>query len=265
MDLTRSLERLFIEEVSADDGRSAAERHQLVHLMRLLVERSPFPDPNGHFQRREPLREQFVDLATRGADPDVVEEAFLELYCHLHMHESPYSAAERRRVDETGGYWNHAGGLSPLLKAGPWIHEDSVSCDLGAGNGLQGLLLQALYPHRRTIQVEISAEAIEIGQQLQRWLEIPAHRVEWIRADVLDYTTVGVDFLYLYRPLRPVGVGNAYYERLAADLDRAEHPVVIFSIADCLQGFLSPRFEILYTDGHLTCMRGPLPSPRQPR
>ena len=263
MDLTRTLERRFLDRPSDDDDRSEGERSLLVRLMRLLAERPSLT--HDHFPHHEHLRDQLVDRASRGADADEVEEAFLDLYCHLHMHEAPYTAEERRTVDETGGYWNHAGGLSPLLRAAPWIHEDTVSCDLGAGNGLQGLLLQALYPHRRTLQVEISGEAIEIGRQLQRWLGIPADRVEWVRADILDYTVTGIDFLYLYRPVRPVGVGKTYYERLSADLDRSEHPVVVFSIADCLRSFLSPRFELLCTDGHLTCFRGPLPSHRQPR
>jgi len=263
MDLAPALRRLFLDTPAADEDRSESERQQLVRAMRLLAKRPPLAD--ARFPHHERLRDQFLDRALRGDDADRTEEAFLELYCHLHMHEAPYTAAERRRVDETGGYWNHAGGLAPLLRAAPWIRGDTISCDLGAGNGLQGLLLQALYPHRRTVQVEISGEAIEIGRQLQRWLGIPGERVEWIRADVMDHSVLGTDFLYLYRPVRPVGVGRSFYERLAAELDRSDRPVVIFSIADCLRDFLSPGFELLHTDGHLTCMRGPLPSSDQPR
>jgi hypothetical protein len=65
-----------------------------------------------------------------------------------------------------------------------------------------------------------------------------------------------MDFIYLYRPVRPsTDRGRAFYENLAGLLDRARGQVVIFSIADCLKGFLSPRFEIFYDDGHLTCFR----------
>ena len=102
-----------------------------------------------------------------------MEEAFLTLYAHLHMHEARYTPDERGRMDEAGGYWAHAGGLSPILEAAPWIRPNTVSADLGAGNGLQGLLLQILYPHRKTIQIEISSNMVELGKQLQAWLGIP--------------------------------------------------------------------------------------------
>jgi hypothetical protein len=62
--------------------------------------------------------------------------------------------------------------------------------------------------------------------------------------------------VYLYRPVRPsTARGRAFYENLAASLDRSQGEVVIFSIADCLKEFLSPRFGVFYDDGHLTCMR----------
>ena len=50
------------------------------------------------------------------------------------MNEAEYREEERRLMDEAGGYWAHAGGLSPILKAGSWIRPDTVSTDLGAGN-----------------------------------------------------------------------------------------------------------------------------------
>jgi len=208
-----------------------------------------------------PLREALADRITGDHDGDAIEEAFLELYCHLHLHEAPYSPAERCRMDETGGYWNHAGGISPLLRAGPFIRPDTVSCDLGAGNGLQGLLLQHLTPHARTVQVEISSEAVEIGRHLQDWLELPEDRVEWVVSDVMDFSVEGIDFLYLYRPVRPVGPGRAYYEQLAAELDRCGREIMIFSIADCLSSFLPPRFDVVYSDGHLTCIKGSVGAP----
>nr|MBC8425433.1 hypothetical protein [bacterium] len=193
--------------------------------------------------------------AIDAAEPDAVEEAFLTLYCHVHGHEAPYSAAERRRMDETGGYWCHAGGVSPLLKAGDHIGPDTVSADFGAGNGLQGLLMMTLYPHARTRQIEISSRMIASGRELQRWLGIDEDRVEWVAGDLLEQSPRGLDFIYLYRPVRPEGAGRRFYERFAAELAAQERPVVIFSIADCLREFLGPEFEIFYRDGHLTCFR----------
>jgi hypothetical protein len=253
------LERPLREKLTESrDDLSPVELDRLVRLALVLARSPAISDPHGWFPLFIPLREALRDRITGDHDGDAVEEAFLELYCHLHLHEAPYSESERRRMDETGGYWNHAGGVSPLLRAGPHIHEDTVSCDLGAGNGLQGLLLQYLDPHARTVQVEISSEAVEIGRHLQAWLGIPEERVEWIVSDVMDFRVEGIDFLYLYRPVRPVGPGRTYYEQLAAELDRSEREMTIFSIADCLNSFLPPRFDVVYSDGHLTCIRGPV-------
>ncbi len=236
------------------DGRSPEERVGLVHLILLFAELPSPPDPFGLFPQYEELKERFL-IAVDGADPEALEETFLTLYCHVHGHEAPYTPEERGRVDETGGYWCHAGGLSPVLKAGPFIHADTVLADFGAGNGLQGLLMQVLHPHRKTMQFEISGRMVEAGRQLQAWLGVPKERVEWVVGDVLDASCSGLDFIYLYRPVRPVGEGRRFYEGLAAQLSASSKPVVIFSIADCLREFLPAAFEVFYGDGHLTCYR----------
>jgi len=246
-----------LTQLLAGDGRSEAERAQLVRLMTLLAELGPPPDPDGDFPDYGHLRDRFRAACNAG-DGDLLEEYFLELYCHLHMHAAPCTPAERKVVDASGGTWCHAGGLSPLLKAAPFIHDLTVSVDLGAGNGLQGLLLQRLYPHRRTVQIEISSRMVEIGQRLQAWLEVPPERVKWVVANVAEVSIAGFDFIYLYRPLRPEGPGRAFYQRMAHHLEVARRPVVIFSIADCLHEFLSARFERFYHDGQLSCFRGPL-------
>ena len=240
------------------DERSEPERRRLVELMLLFARLPPPPDPHGCFPRYAELRARFTEVAAAGADAETLEEAFLELYAHLHMHEAPYSRAERRRMDETGGYWCHAGGLSPILKAADWIGPTTISADFGAGNGLQCLLMQKLAPHEKTVQIEISSRMVEIGQQLQAWLGIARARVDWIVADVSHIEPKDMDFVYLYRPVRPTGPGRAFYERFAAALEASRRPVVVFSIADCLRDFLSARFEVFYGDGHLTCFRGPI-------
>lgn len=251
--LREHLARLF-----ADDERPAAEIEQLVALMTLFAELGPPPDPEQLFEQYPRLQRRFTEAA-EGDDAEAVEERFLELYCHVHGYEAPYTPAERARVDATGGYWCHAGGLSPILKAAPWIEPDTVSADFGAGNGLQGLLLQRLYPHAQTLQIEISSRMVAAGRELQRWLDIPASRVKWRVDDVRNVSPRGIDFLYLYRPLKPQGLGVGFYQRLAAELDQAEKPVVIFSVADCLADYLPSSFERFYDDGHLRCFRGPLP------
>jgi len=226
-------------------------------LIRLIYTFLRLPDPPASidvFPQFPALRDRLA-RAIESDGPEAVEERLLELYAHLHMNQNPYSGEERARMDATGGYWNHAGGLSPILKAAPWIDEHTVSADFGAGNGLQGLLFQLLYPHERTVQIEISARAAEIGTELCRWFGVPSDRVEWVVEDVLNVPATGYDFIYLYRPVRPEGPGRDFYTRFAREVETEEQPPVIFSIADCLRDFLTDRYEVFYGDGHMTCFK----------
>ncbi len=231
---------------------SKTEQKHLVELMQLFLSLPCPDDPYGLYPHYQELYGDFLEHAG-GADAEGLEESFLNLYCHLHGHEAPYTQSERDCVTKTGGYWCHAGGISPILKAGPYIHTSTVSGDFGAGNGLQGLLLQKLYPHAKTIQIEISSRMVQAGRRLQRWLGIEDRRIEWICADVLESTSKNMDFIYLYRPVRPEGRGRTFYTRIASELSAAQRPIVVFSIADCLSEFLPESFEMFYTDGHLTC------------
>jgi len=251
-----SLEGQLLSALLVEDGRPPDERARLIALMELLASLPEPPDASHLFPRYTSLRQCFLE-ACSGTDGEILEERFLELYAHLHMHEAPYTRGERRRVDATGGYWSHAGGLSPILKADQWIRSNTRSVDLGAGNGLQGLLMQKMNPHAHSCQIEISSAMVDIGRRLQEWLEIPGDRVEWRKADVLETPLGGWDFVYLYRPVRPEGLGRVFYQRLADTLEQEPGEVVIFSIADCLGEFLPPNFDRFYTDGHLTCYRKP--------
>ncbi len=236
------------------DGREPAERWRLVRLMEMLADRAAPPDPVGLFGDYAVLRDELL-AAMEGDDGERLEEAFLRLYCLLHGHEAPYTRDERARVDAAGGYWCHAGGVAPILKAPSWIRDDTRSVDFGAGNGLQLLLVQALRPHRRSVQIEMSSRMIEAGRELQRWLGVPEQAVEWIQADVRDISPAAYDFVYLYRPLRPEGAGLEFYRSFAGELIRCAHEIVVFSVADCLGPLLTDDFRVLYADGHLTCYR----------
>jgi hypothetical protein len=251
-----SLDRIRLLALLTDDGRHPDERDRLVSLMDLLVSLPAPRCADRFFPRYDTLFDAFL-TACGGSDGDEIEERFLELYAHLHMHEAPYTTGERQTVDDSGGYWSHAGGLSPILRAGSWIRPETVSVDLGAGNGLQCLLMQAMYPHSASCQIEISSTMVEIGRELQKWLEIPEDRIEWRTEDILSTELGGWDFVYLYRPVRPEGAGAVFYRRLATALDREPGEVVIFSIADCLGDFLPDSFDRFSTDGHLTCYRKP--------
>ena len=84
---------------------------------------------------------------------------------------------------------------------------------------------------------------------------MPADRIEWVVADVIDVSASGFDFIYLYRPVRPDGPGRGFYTRFAREVEAEAELPIIFSIADCLRQFLSDRYEVFYGDGHLTCFK----------
>jgi hypothetical protein len=222
--------------------------------MCLFAELPEPPDPFALYPRYAELRDRFLE-SIEGPDGEALEQAFLLLYAQIHGYEVPYTPDERSRVAETGGYLSHVGGLSPILKAAPFIQPGTVSGDFGAGNGLQGLLMQKLTPHAKTVQIEISSRMVESGKLLQAWLGIPEGRVEWVVENVSEVSPTGMDFIYLYRPVRPVGPGEEFYRSFAAQLGASQKSVVIFSIADCLRPYLPRDFEIFYSDGHLTCFR----------
>ncbi len=246
-----------IFEVLDKHDYSRIERQRLARLVSLLASRAPDQEMRVIFPRHEELRDRLLEACSAGDRSSMaIEDAFLELYAYLHMHEAPYDPDERARVDASGGYWAHAGGLAPLLQAGRFLRPQSVSADLGAGNGLQCLLMQILDPHAATVQIEISARMVEIGRVLQRWLGIPDERVTWRVEDLVDADLAGFDVLYLYRPLRPdTEAGQSFYTRLAKAV--AEHPrdVAILSVADALGPFLPPGFALVHDDGQLKCWR----------
>jgi hypothetical protein len=186
-------------------------------------------------------------------NPSALEIGLLNLYTQLHRAGSVYSPYERDLLLERRGYSCHPGGLSPLIKAVQFVKPESVVADLGAGNGLQGLLLQCLSPHRKTIQIEISSEMIRIGRIFQRALGISDDRIEWIHDDIMNVSIKTADFIYIYLPAKPLEGGKEVYEAIAHKLSMMNRPLVIFSVADCLAKFLGGQFSIIYSDGHLTC------------
>ncbi len=195
--------------------------------------------------------ERMVGAMEQG-DPSF-EPAMMGLYLKLHGAGSVYSPSERGILNRRQGYSCISGGLDPLIKAGPYVKTESVVADLGAANGLQGLLLQHLYPHRRTLQIELSSGMIRMGRLFQNALGINDDRVTWINKDIADATLESVDFVYVFRPARPSDSGRDLYRTIASKLATVRKPLVVFSVADCLSEFLDEYFSIFYSDGHLTC------------
>jgi hypothetical protein len=243
-----------LDTVMAASEWALPERRRLVELMALFATLPAPADPWGLYPDYGALREHFLDAVDRGVT-EPLEESFLTLYSHLHGYEVPLTPLERLRFRAGHGYVCHAGGLSPVVKAAPYINADSVVADYGAGNGLQGLLMQILSPHRMTVQIELCSRLLESGKQLQAWLGVPQERVTWVAADVADVSPEPMDFIYIYRPVRPEGAGRRFYQRFARALAASQGPCIVFSVADCLRDFLPRSFDAFYHDGHLTCYR----------
>lgn len=238
-DLDNVLEKIFPGKQMACIAQS------LLKLATDIIVRSELPD----------LDQQVKNFsgAIEEGDPSSLESVLLTLYIRLHSAGATYSPSEKELLTKRRGYSCHPGGLSPLIMAEQFIRPESIVADLGAGNGLQGLLLQRLYPHQRTLLIELSSELIRIGRMFQHVLGISADRVEWIHDDIINVSIEAADFVYLYRPAKPLDSGKELYQAIARKLSAGNKPLVLFSVADCLTTFLDERFSILYTDGHLTC------------
>jgi len=221
----------------------------LLELFRLLAKKNYFIDSYPEFPSLFSDINRFRD----NNDFEILEEQLTRIYCYIHEKDVRYSESELKELKRMDGYWCYAGGLAPLLRAGDYIADQTRVADYGAGNGLQGLLLQYLYRHRKTVQIELSSYMIEKGRELQRMMEIPKSRVEWIRKNIMEVSPADFDFIYIYRPVRPDGEGRAFYERFAKRLEAVDHPVTLFSVADCLKSFLGESFRTFYDDGHLRC------------
>jgi hypothetical protein len=191
--------------------------------------------------------------ALKKGDIPTLERALIDLYIRLHGAGSAYSPQEREILTKRKGYSCYPGGLSPLIKASQFIRPDSIVADLGAGNGLQGLLLQCICPHQKTIQIELSSQMIRVGRIFQQALGLSADRIEWIHDDILNVSIEEADFIYIYLPAKPLDGGKEIYEAIAHKISTMKRPPVILSVADCLAKFIDSRFSVSYMDGHLTC------------
>jgi len=193
-------------------------------------------------------------LVSAQANHDMEEQeyALLELYRTLHTAGAGYTEGEKLRLNKQKGLHGLSGGLMPLLMAKELITVETRMADLGAGNGLQGLLLQCLHPHRHTLQVELSKSHLDAGHLFQRVLGIPENRITWLHGDLFTADLSRATLVYLYRPVRPSETTRPLYRKLAETLKAIGRPIHLISVADCLTHHLEPPMPPLYADGFLT-------------
>lgn len=206
-------------------------------------------------QRLAPeVRDWEAHLRSARSDNDVDEQeyALLELYRTLHTAGAGYTPSEKTQLESQKGLHGLSGGLMPLLMAKELITPETRMADLGAGNGLQGLLLQCLAPHLHTLQVELSDSHLEAGRLFQKVLGIPEKQITWLHGDLFNSDLTHTTLVYLYRPVRPSETTAPLYKKLADTLSAIDHPIHLVSVADCL----TPHFDLpvtpLYADGFLT-------------
>lgn len=186
------------------------------------------------------------------------EAVLLDVYLALHRAGGVYGPEEEARLRAIGGCPWQPGGLLPLVLASRMIDGRAAVADLGAGNGLQGLILQAIRPHRLTLQVELGGAMVRAGRVLQRALPPGRGRMRWLHADLREADLSEIDLVYLYRPCRPHGEGLALYRELAARLVRRagrDRPFSVVSVADCLAPLVAHALPVVFQDEFLVCMR----------
>lgn len=200
-----------------------------------------------------PHTSQWLEALNRApASSSGREEAAIELYLRLHGAGTSYEDREAGRMRQVRGIGNLPGGLTPILMACELVGPDTVMADLGAGCGLQGLLLQYLAPHALTIQVELSAAMIEAGRVMSRTLGIADEKLRWVHGDIATAPfEAEADLVYLYRPIKPYGEGRQLYRDIARRIDGSSRVRHIISMADCLGPHLK-TFDTLYQNEYLT-------------
>jgi hypothetical protein len=190
--------------------------------------------------------------ARDAGDMEKRETELLSLYLALHGAGSRYKKEEKDKFRASQGIECLPGGILPLVLSSCLIDRGSVVADLGCGNGLQGLLLQMLRPHQKTVQAELCGELISTGRLYQEILGLDTQSVKWFHGDISEVLLGGVDLVYMYRPVRPSKQGFEIYRKIAERISALPHAVRVISLADCLNGYLGDAFYILYQNDFLT-------------
>ncbi|MGM0418988.1 MAG: hypothetical protein ACQEQS_09715 [Thermodesulfobacteriota bacterium] len=197
------------------------------------------------------LKNQLL-YARKNNETDKRESLLIELYLALHRSGAGYSRSEDKVLENKKGLKWLPGGLMPLVFASFIIKPEDVFIDLGCGNGLQGTLLKAVAPHRKTRQVELSKKYLETGKIFVEALGLDQSGFSFENNDIGAADISDADFIYMYRPARPMGEGKLFYENLAEKFLSIKKNFYLLSVADCFEPFIRSKYIKIYSNDFLS-------------
>jgi hypothetical protein len=197
------------------------------------------------------LKNQLL-YAKKNNDTDKRESLLIELYLALHKAGAGYSRSENKVLENKKGLKWLPGGLMPLVFASFIIKPGDVFIDLGCGNGLQGILLKMVAPHKKTRQIELSKKYLETGNIFVEALGLDKPGFSFENNDIGAVDVSDADFIYMYRPARPMGEGKLFYENLAEKFSRIKKNFYLLSVADCFEPFIKSKYIKIYSNDFLS-------------
>ncbi|MCB9494570.1 MAG: hypothetical protein H6681_03885 [Desulfobacteraceae bacterium] len=179
-------------------------------------------------------------------------EIFLtKLYLLFHKFGAGYSHEEEKFIQRSKGLKWLPGGLMPVVLGSYLMKSEYEFCDLGCGNGFQGILMQVLCPHKKTRQIEIAGSYLNKGEIFLSLPEIDREKICFENIDISDFQMQSADFIYMYRPARPMGEGSLIYQKLSDKFLNAEKSFYLLSVADCFEPFIKGSYERVYQNEFL--------------
>ncbi|PID78457.1 MAG: hypothetical protein CSA42_00315 [Gammaproteobacteria bacterium] len=176
------------------------------------------------------------------------ETLLIDLYLLLHKFGCGYSDMEQNFISEKKGIKWLPGGIMPIILTSYLMNEDYVFADLGAGNGLQGLILQSISPHKKTRLIEISESHLMAGRAYAKALGFNNESILFENNDILSSDFKDIDIFYMYRPARPMNGGKNFYIRLSEKFEQMEKEFFLVSVADCFEPFIKQDCLTVYSN-----------------
>jgi hypothetical protein len=200
------------------------------------------------------VKDYALELLTAKKNNDLEKrEIFLtKLYLLFHRFGAGYTIEEEKFIEKSKGLKWLPGGLMPLVLGSYFMKPEYEFCDLGCGNGFQGILMQVLCPHKKTRQIEIAGSYLKKGEIFLSLPEIDKKKFCFENIDIADFQMKSADFLYMYRPARPMGEGSILYEKLADKFFKAKKSFYLLSVADCFEPFIKCSYKKIYQNEFLS-------------